>query len=401
MTNTRAATPKAPHNMFVPCALEPVQVDKMTIKLYPVIDLMMKPPESAHAFQVNKTALTAPGIDRYVMLDVLGTQLNLSAIVDGIRGDWYRHYCHNWSNFDNLTILSIHNDSGVQVDDTATAEDSAILLPVANWPIPSCHKQNIRFVWVQMNLDFASLVTLDNPGVTVLRVEFYIELPQGSCDMINGINGAYCLTTFLGPDNICLMSREDFSHDILGVTLQDGPLNLLRPDFNLTSAKTDSTMIEAAISTKIIRLANPSFLDHLFIQLCPGYSKEPHAALDHIRQTYNDATGNTIFSPVFDYYTQILAASCPFINQEVLPVSICQAFMDGLDPCLLVGFRIHFPDYSKLQERMATHQRRVLQDMLQAAIQAETEYNNIRTIVNEAIGAGQAFSAQVNVSQAE
>ena len=170
MTNTRAATPKAPHNMFVPCALEPVQVDKMTVKLYPIIDSTMKPPKRAHAFQVNKTTLMAPGIDRYVMLDVLGAQLNLSAIVNGIRGDWYCHYRRNWSNFDNLTILSFHNNSGAQVNNTTTTEDSALLLPVANGPIPSCCKQDFRFVWVQMNLDFASLVTLDNPGVTVLRI---------------------------------------------------------------------------------------------------------------------------------------------------------------------------------------------------------------------------------------
>jgi len=39
--------------------------------------------------------------------------------------------------------------------------------------------------------------------------------------------------------------------------------------------------------------------------------------------------------------------------------------------------------------------------MLQAAIRAETEYTNIRTIASEALGAGQAFSAQVNASQAE
>ncbi len=82
-------------------------------------------------------------------------------------------------------------------------------------------------------------------------------------------------------------------------------------------------------------------------------------------------------------------------------MSICQAFMDGLDPCLLAGFYTHFLDYSKSQECTATHQHKVLQDMLQAAIRAETEYNNIRTIASEAIGAGQASSAQVNASQAE
>jgi len=93
---------------------------------------------------------------------------------------------------------------------------------------------------------------------------------------------AYRLTTFLGPDDIRLIPAAEFSCDILAVTLQDGPIDLLRPDFNLTSAKTDSTTIAAEINLKIIRLATPSILDHLFNQLCLGYSKEPHAALDHI-----------------------------------------------------------------------------------------------------------------------
>jgi hypothetical protein len=52
----------------------------------------MKPPECAHAFQTNKTALSALGINRRTMLDTLGTQLNLSAIVDGINGNWNCHF---------------------------------------------------------------------------------------------------------------------------------------------------------------------------------------------------------------------------------------------------------------------------------------------------------------------
>jgi hypothetical protein len=102
-----------------------------------------------------------------------------------------------------------------------------------------------------------------------------------------------------------------------------------------------------------------------------------------------------------DYCTQTLAASCPFINQEELSIGICQACMDDLDSRLLAGICIHFPDYSKSQALKTTHQRKVLQKMLQAAIQVKTEYANIRTIVSEAIDAGQAFSAQVNASQAK
>jgi hypothetical protein len=95
-------------------------------------------------------------------------------------------------------------------------------------------------------------------------------------------------TTFLIP-------HDTFSCNILGITLQDCPLNLLSSDFNLTSAKTDSATIKAEIISKIIKLATPSVLDHRFNQLCPGYSKEPHMALNHIQQTYKDARGNTIF----------------------------------------------------------------------------------------------------------
>jgi hypothetical protein len=180
--------------------------------------------------------------------------------------------------------------------------------------------------------------------------------------MTNSHGSPYCLTTYLGTDDIPTMPPDIFLHDILGVTLQDGPIDLLCPEFNLTAAKTDSTIIEAEINMKVICLATPSIIDHLFNQnqLCPGYSKEPHAALDQIRQMYNDSNSNAVFSSVFEYYTQILAASHPFINQEVLPISICQAFMNGLDSCLLVGFCTYFLDYSKLQEPTATHQQKVL-----------------------------------------
>jgi hypothetical protein len=36
--------------MFVPLPLESVQIDKQTVKLYPVVNLTMKPPLRAHAF---------------------------------------------------------------------------------------------------------------------------------------------------------------------------------------------------------------------------------------------------------------------------------------------------------------------------------------------------------------
>jgi hypothetical protein len=92
------------------------------------------------------------------------------------------------------------------------------------------------------------------------------------------------------------MHVAKFECDILGVTLQNSPIDLLCPNFNLIPAKTNSTMIEAEISLKIICLVTPSILDHLFNQLCPGYYKEHHAAVNHMWQTYKDTNGNTIYS---------------------------------------------------------------------------------------------------------
>ena len=59
------------------------------------------------------------------------------------------------------------------------------------------------------------------------------------------------------PDYIRLIPAAEFSRDILTVTLQDGHIDLLHPDFNLTSVKTDSQTIAAESSLKIIRLATP------------------------------------------------------------------------------------------------------------------------------------------------
>jgi hypothetical protein len=64
-----------------------------------------------------------------------------------------------------------------------------------------------------------------------------------------------------------------------------------------------------------------------------------------------------------------------------------------LSPYSLAGFCTHFPDYGKSKVQTATHQHKVLQEMLQATIRAKMEYTNIRTINSEAIGTSQAFSA--------
>jgi hypothetical protein len=82
-------------NLFVPHPLECVPIGKATVKLYPIITSLMQPPKCAHAFQVNKTVLALPGIDRHAMLNTLGAQLSLSATANGTLGNRDHHLNHN------------------------------------------------------------------------------------------------------------------------------------------------------------------------------------------------------------------------------------------------------------------------------------------------------------------
>jgi hypothetical protein len=56
-------TPAPSGTLFAPKSLVQVRVGPTTINLYPVINQLMLPHEWAHAFHINKTALSALTID--------------------------------------------------------------------------------------------------------------------------------------------------------------------------------------------------------------------------------------------------------------------------------------------------------------------------------------------------
>lgn len=138
----------------------------------------------------------------------------------------------------------------------ATAQDTNILLPVQNGNVADCRRQNIKFVRVQLSLDFASLINAPtNVGPTTLRTEYYLELPQTTRVMVNNNNVTYNLMTFHGAADLRTLSPADVKTQILDATLQDGPVKLQPTSFGLTSARTDGRALRAEINEKILRLA--------------------------------------------------------------------------------------------------------------------------------------------------
>ena len=173
----------------------------------------------------------------------------------------------------------------------------AIPLPVINGAVANCHRPYVKFVRVQISLYFRNLVNVDPPGMTTLQVEYYVELPQASCAMLNGNNMAYNLVTFQGADNLRTLTMAQAQTTILNQTLQGGPYDLQPENFNLTMARTDGTALRSKIKGKILRLAYSTICITLFLELYPRYSNQPHAVLDHICQVHMDCNGNQVSAP--------------------------------------------------------------------------------------------------------
>jgi hypothetical protein len=169
-----------------------------------------------------------------------------------MQDDWLQFFHDSWCDFSRLAILSFHNNAGDQINDTMLAANTAILLPVIDGAIANCCWPDVKFVRVQISLDFCALVNVEPPGLTTLQVEYYVELPQMSRAMVNGAGAGYNLVTFHGADDLCTLPLAQVQTSILDQTLQDGPYNLQPVNFNLTMARTDGMALQSKIKGKIL-----------------------------------------------------------------------------------------------------------------------------------------------------
>jgi hypothetical protein len=159
--------------------------------------------------------------------------------------DWKCKLSCHWADFACLSILSWHNAAGNPINDTSTAADASILKPVQDGAAADCRSAGVKFVQVQLELDYTNLATQQGNArpTPILRGEYYLQLPPGTANLTNANGQARCLTTFLGVVNLWTLSTSKVKHDLLDVTHQDGPYDLLAPNFNLSSCRTNSLTI--------------------------------------------------------------------------------------------------------------------------------------------------------------
>jgi hypothetical protein len=398
---------RASKTPFIPQKPKIVSIGRTSVSLYQKVDESMSDPEKALAFQHNRTALASADLDQCARILTLANRLNLMLTTEASLAHWECKLSKNWSNFRYLTIFSWHDEKGARIAATTTAGNLLVLLPVRDGNMADCPSAGIKFVRVQLKLDFADLTiaAAANPAPNVvLRGEYNIQLPQSLRDLVNGAGGNYKLTLWLGQANLCTISPSDIQCKILNITHQDGPFDLLALSFNLSSCRTNSTAVYGELKLLVVRLASDTIHQTMFMELVPGYSIELHNVLEHIWQCYVNADGKTVRLGAQVYYSTFLNAIRLFYDLEEYPIDLAGIFQDHIDPLLKNGFPAHYPNYGQTRTRAALQQRSILVDMLNALIKAENDLNNIRDIVRVKQCDGKQFhlsQGQANSSVAE
>ncbi len=309
---------------FVPCDLATIQVGCLSANVYPKVEPGMPNFECAHTFQVIKSSLEPLPINTCLILDVIGLQLNCSAIVKGLMFDWKNAFDTCWFDFVNLGILSFHNSSSAIIANTTITGNLSILLPVVDGPIATCCHQDICSVPVNCTVHFAPLISITNKGTLNFRVSFYVELPQTTRVMVNSHSNVYKLITWLGANDRGTLTPVQTRTNILKPCLHDGPITLRTVDFNLNNIQINDTLIVETIQAKILKIGLKQICASIFQHLCPGYSNQSHAAIRHVRQSLNGPDGQLVNQ-------RMLNAARPFATQHTYAISICNNFIQGLD----------------------------------------------------------------------
>ena len=134
------------------------------------------------------------------------------------------------------------------------------------------------------------------------------------------------MTAWLGAADFRKLSHDAIQRDIINVTNQDSPFDLLAPNFNLTTCHTDSKEVYDKLKSSVVRLASKTIHQTLFMVLVPGYSIEPRNVLDHIWQCYVDNEGKPVQLSAQVYYSTFLNAICSFYDLEEYPINLTGIF---------------------------------------------------------------------------
>lgn len=364
-----AATPNSSGPLFILKETVTVVIGKQTVHLYPRCHPLMPIKERAHAFHITTTALQSLHLPSDVYLDNIGMYLDSATTIAGLKFDFMDHFHEHWLDMHNLSIISFHNSAGVAMDTATVAGDPALLKPVQHGPMPQCCPADVCFVRLELTLDFRELCTAAAANKnTVLRTNYYLELPQ-TTDVVNdGDGNPRNLTTFHGTADLRTLSCNQIEDEILSHVPHGGPI----PD--------DASAMDN-ISRSILKLSVKTAEELIFAALCPNYTSKPHAAVKGLSQTTVDEEGNPMILPVAQFHSILNRSSQTFAHMKTYPVCICTIFMRGLHADVKSVFEELYPAHNDPISLEGRVQRTTLATLLCHATSAENRVLNTQKLV--------------------
>jgi hypothetical protein len=165
--------------------------------------------EKALIFQHNKTALALANLNQRARLLTLADSLNLMLTAKLGLANWERKLSRNWANFQHFTILSWHDTKGDFIIHRTSTTNLSVVKPIKDGKKDKCRSAGIKFVQVQLKLDYYDLAMKPAGPLapnTVLRGKYYIQLPQAAKDLVDKKGAPYRLMTYLSINNILVHS---------------------------------------------------------------------------------------------------------------------------------------------------------------------------------------------------
>jgi hypothetical protein len=303
--------------------------------------------ERAHAFHITTTALQSLRLPSDVYLDNLGMYLDSATTVTGLKFDLMDHFHEHWLDMGNLNIISFHNSAGDSMNTATVAGNPTVLKAVQDGNIPDCRPADVRFVRLELILDFRDLCTAAAPtDNTVLRTNYYLELPQATAVVNDGHGHPRNLTTFHGTADLSTLSRQEIEEQILSHVPQGGPILLREAEDFVNVATIDDVSAMDTISRSIFKLSIKTAEEQIFAALCPNYTSKPHAAVEGLSQTTVDEEGNPMILPVAQFHSILSRSSQTFAHMKTYPVCICTIFMRGLHADVKSVFEELYPSHN-------------------------------------------------------
>jgi hypothetical protein len=177
-------------------------------------------------------------------------------------------------------------------------------------------------------------------------------------------------------------------------------------DFNLGDANIDAVTIHKNIHAKILHLSFKQIAASIFVQLCPSYSDQPHAVLEHIRQMLTGASGQPVTASIIECYQRMTNAAHPFATERHYAISVCNRFIQGLDCTLMPQFQRIYPQHSSPHDLAGAYQCQMFPVILAAVQAAGDKCQQIQDIARKIVTSQGFFmqdtpSAKAQPSQAE